>query len=330
MGFPRRLRALRQEQVLGINRRNRDLIFRHNPRRLYPLVDDKLRTKALAAEHDIPTPELYGALDIQHDVRRLPSIVEDHADFAMKPAHGAGGDGILVITDQRNGRFRKTNGLWIEYDDVSYHASNIVSGAYSLGGVRDSALIEYRVRPSSLFARISYEGVPDVRILTLLGYPVMAMVRLPTRQSEGRGNLHQGAIGVGIALSDGTTLGGVWGNEHIEEHPDTGNRLAGLTIPAWDSFLQLAARCYEMTGLGYLGIDIVLDEDLGPLLLELNARPGLNVQIANNGGLLKRCDQITEHAADRRENAEERVRFSKGAFEPIDPSNPGPGENRPS
>ena len=127
-----------------------------------------------------------------------------------------------------------------------------------------------------------------------------------------------------IALSDGTTLGGVWGNEHIEEHPDTGNRLAGLTIPAWDSFLRLAARCYEMTGLGYLGIDIVLDKDLGPLLLELNARPGLNIQIANNGGLLKRCDQIVAHAANRQEKAEERVRFSKQAF---DLANPGAEEN---
>lgn len=316
-----RLRALRDAHVLGINRRNRDLIFRYNPRRLYPLVDDKLRTKSLAAQHGVPVPPLYGVLEIQHDVRNLPAIVKDHPDFAMKPAHGAGGDGILVITNQRNRKFRKANGLWISYDDVAYHASNIVSGAYSLGGARDSAMVEYRVQFSPLFERISYEGVPDVRILVVLGYPAMAMVRLPTRQSEGRGNLHQGAIGVGVDLASGVTVEGVWGNETIDEHPDTGHPVAGLHLPEWDSFLGLAARCYEMTGLGYLGVDIVLDRDLGPLLLELNARPGLNIQIASGAGLGDRCDRIEREAEHTDRDADDRVRFSKDAFA-VDASQP--------
>jgi len=299
---------------MGINRRNRDLIFRYNPRRLFPLVDDKLQTKELAADHGVPVPALYGVLEIQHDVRNLRDMVVNHPDFAMKPAHGAGGDGILVVTNQRNGKYRKANGQWIGYDDVAYHASNIVSGAYSLGGVRDSALIEYRVLFSPLFEKISYEGVPDVRILVVLGYPAMAMVRLPTRQSEGRGNLHQGAIGVGIDLATGTTLDGVWGNERIDEHPDTGHPLAGLELPEWDSFLHLAARCYEMTGLGYLGVDIVLDRDLGPLLLELNARPGLNIQIASGAGLRDRCERIESEFETVSREPRDRVAFSKQAF----------------
>ncbi|MDG2307168.1 MAG: alpha-L-glutamate ligase-like protein [Candidatus Binatia bacterium] len=320
MALLNRLRGLRKAHVLGINQRNRDLIFRYNPRKLFPLVDDKLRTKTLAAKHGVPTPPLYGVLEIQHDVRNLPSIVEDHPDFAMKPAHGAGGDGILVITNQRNKKFRKANGLWIGYDDVAYHASNIVSGAYSLGGARDFAMIEYRVLFSPLFEKISYEGVPDVRILVVLGYPVMAMVRLPTRQSEGRGNLHQGAIGVGVDLASGVTLAGVWGNETIDEHPDTGHRVAGLQLPEWESFLALAARCYEMTGLGFLGVDIVLDRDRGPLLLELNARPGLNIQIANGAGLTDRCERVEKEAARAGRDANDRVRFSKQAFAATGPA----------
>ena len=39
--------------------------------------------------------------------------------------------------------------------------------------------------------------------------------------------------------------------------------------------------------LGYVGVDIVLDANYGPMVLEANARPGLNIQIANNQGLLK-------------------------------------------
>lgn len=325
-----RLKSLRSAGVLGINRRNRELIFQHNPRRLFPLVDDKLATKRLASQYGIPVPPLYGVLEIQRDVRNLQTILEGYDDFAIKPAQGAGGDGILVITHQRNARFRRANGQWISYDDVAYHASNIVSGTYSLGGGRDRALIEYRVRFSEIFEQISYEGVPDIRIVVLRGYPAMAMVRLPTRQSEGRGNLHQGAIGVGIDIASGITLDGVWGNERIDEHPDTGHPVAGLQIPDWEGFLLLAARCYEMVGLGYLGVDIVLDRERGPLLLELNARPGLNIQIANNEGLRGRCETIAERVSAKTEGPENRVGFSREHFGRSMPGDtPGAGSSWP-
>jgi alpha-L-glutamate ligase-like protein len=199
-------------------------------------------------------------------------------------------------------------------EEVAYHAATILTGIYSLGGLRDSAMIEHRVRFSPLFEAISYQGVPDIRIIVLLGYPIMAMVRLPTRQSDGRGNLHQGAVGVGIDLATGRTLEGVWGTHRIDAHPDTNNPMAGLHVPGWDDFLLLAARCYEITGLGYLGVDIVLDRDLGPLLLELNARPGLNIQIANDGGIMHRASVIEEDAARGARAARERVAFARAAF----------------
>jgi glutathione synthase/RimK-type ligase-like ATP-grasp enzyme len=40
--------------------------------------------------------------------------------------------------------------------------------------------------------------------------------------------------------------------------------------------------------LGYIGVDFVLDAALGPVVLEANARPGLNIQVANRRGLLPR------------------------------------------
>ena len=39
---------LRDLGILGMNRRNAEFLLVSNPRRLYPMVDDKLRTKALA------------------------------------------------------------------------------------------------------------------------------------------------------------------------------------------------------------------------------------------------------------------------------------------
>lgn len=307
-------RALRANGVLGLNERNAEIIQRMNPRRLYPLVDDKLRTKRLALDAGIAVPELYGVIESQHDVRSWPDFTANHDDFVIKPAHGTGGDGILVVSGRsaRSGTYQLIDGSMISEAGIRHHVSNIISGQYSFVGSRDSAMIEYRVATDPFFSPVTFQGVPDVRVLVYNGYPVMAMVRLPTRNSRGKANLHQGAVGAGVELSNGRTLSGVLGNDIVHEHPDTGEPIGGLVIPVWERFLALAARCYELTGLGYLGVDIVLDKTRGPLILELNARPGLNIQIANNVGLKSRLAQVDTWTFDN--NADEKVAIVCDAF----------------
>ncbi len=297
--------------VVGLNERNCQYIMRYNPRRLYPLVDDKLTTKRLAMEAGLPVPELYGVIGSYREVRSLPAIVAAHRDFVVKPAQGSGGDGILVVSARVKDRnvYRLVDGTIMNEDDIEHHLSNIISGQYSLGGHRDVALVEYCVKFDSTFAEHSFRGVPDIRVIVFRGYPVMAMVRLPTRRSHGKANLHQGAVGAGIDLATGQTTYGVTGNSTVTEHPDTGAAIAGLEIPQWEYLLGFAARCYELTGLGYLGVDIVLDRDKGPMLLELNARPGLNIQIANRCGLKRRLEQVEVQPAGA--PVAERVAFAR-------------------
>jgi alpha-L-glutamate ligase-like protein len=300
-GMAKRMRAA---GVLGLNKRNTDYIMRLNPRHLYPLVDDKVLTKKLAEDAGMAVPKLYGVISRQSDVRKLADIVERHNSFVIKPAQGSGGDGIVVIVDRgrrKRDSYRTASGLLIPEGELQHHVSNIVSGQYSLSGNPDVALIEYCVKFDPLFAEVSYQGVPDIRVIVYRGYPIMAMVRLPTRSSDGKANLHQGAVGAGVDISSGETLTGVLGNDVVEDHPDTGALISGLYIPQWDFILQSAARGMEVTGLGYLGVDIVIDRDLGPLILEMNARPGLNIQIANCVGLrqrIKRVDAIYDPDAD--------------------------------
>ncbi len=306
--------ALRARGVVGINRRNRDLILRYNPRRLFPLVDDKVRTKELARAAGIPTPDLYAVLRTEREARRLPDLLERHPSCAIKPAHGAGGDGILVLDGRRGARLRRSNGLWLLEEEVAFHVSNVLSGVYSLGAIRDVAMVEARVEFSSHFEHLSHGGVPDIRVVVLRGYPVMAMVRLPTRQSDGRANLHQGAVGAGVDIGSGRTQEGVWLDERIAHHPDTGEPIAGVEIPEWGSILTLAARCHDITGLGYLGVDVVLDRQRGPLLLELNARPGLGIQIANDAGLDERCRAVEAALARGDRSAAERASYARERF----------------
>ena len=297
-------RRLREAGVLGLNQRNSEYIMRLNPRRFYPRVDDKELTKKLALEAGLPVPELYGTITNQASVRKFRDIVGDRESFVIKPARGSGGDGIVVIvgrSKRKRDNYRLANRLIVSGSELEHHISNVVGGQYSLTGHPDTALIEYCVQFDPLFADISYQGVPDIRVIVYRGYPAMAMVRLPTRNSDGKANLHQGAVGAGIDISTGRTLNGVLGNDVVDEHPDTGALIGGLYIPKWDFILQAAAQSSEVTGLAYVGVDMVIDRELGPLILEMNARPGLNIQIANRAGLLqrlRRIDEVFEPAAD--------------------------------
>jgi alpha-L-glutamate ligase-like protein len=306
-------RQLADIGLLGLNRRNAEYTLRYNPRNLYPLVDDKLRTKKLAQDAGIAVPELYGVVEKEYQVRDLPEILKHHSDFVVKPSHGSGGDGILIISGRLKEVYRKANGVLMNQGELNHHVLTILSGIFSLGGQPDKAVIEYRVQPDPLLEVISYQGVPDIRVILFLGVPVMSMVRLPTRMSGGRANLHQGALGAGIDIRTGTTLTAVWRNGIVGEHPDTGNAVMGVKIPNWEALLRLAARCYQLTGLGYQGVDIVLDKDKGPLILELNARPGLNIQIANRSGLLPRLNLVEQNHKGLN-GVEERVAFAQEHF----------------
>lgn len=314
-------RRLRAQGIVGLNERNLGLINLHNPRERFPLVDDKLKTKLLARKHGIASPELLGVIHSQGEIRRLESLLRPGQGFAIKPSRGSGGKGILVILEHKPGWFRKGSGVWVSRRDVVRYLSNLLSGLYTLGGSPDVAVIEALIEFDEHFESFTFEGVPDIRVVVYRGYPLMAMMRLSTHASDGKANLHQGAIGVGLDLSTGAASHAVQYDRPVHRHPDTGHRLNELQIPDWTRLLELAAGCYEMSGLGYLGTDMVLDRHRGPLLLELNARPGLAIQMANRCGLAPRVARIDAHERERahRQDDElyppaERVAFAQRAF----------------
>lgn len=303
---------LQRRGIIGMNRRNIRYIGRYNNRRLYPLVDDKLKTKLLAEAHGITTPMLIGTVTTQFEVKRLHEMIAGHSGFVIKPAKGSGGKGILVIERVEGDRFLKPSGAPLGLEDLQRHVSNILSGLYSLGGTPDVAMIEGLIKFDDKLSAYTYEGVPDIRVIVFRGYPVMAMIRLSTAASDGKANLHQGAVGVGLDIATGTAVRGVQYDRPRRDHPDTGHELASLCIPEWTHLLELAASCYEMTGLGYLGTDMVIDQQSGAMLLELNARPGLAIQMANGEGLRPRLD-LVERQSDQL-SVEERVRFAQRHF----------------
>lgn len=305
-----------QYGIMGMNQRNVNYIGRYNRRDLFPLVDNKLLTKKIAAQHQVKSPILIGSLQNQHEVAGISELIGAHTEFCVKPAHGSGGKGILVIKgrDIASGNFIKSSGATITLHDLERHVTNTLAGLFSLGGRPDFVLIEELIHFDNVFSGYSYDGVPDTRVIVFQGFPVMCMMRLSTAASDGKANLHQGAVGVGICLRTGRAVRAVQYNLPIHYHPDTDKDLLSLRVPHWQEVLELASSCYDMSGLGYIGTDIVLDRDKGPMLLELNARPGLAIQICNNAGLLPRLRLIEGLFKKHRLTVTQRVEFAKEHF----------------
>jgi alpha-L-glutamate ligase-like protein len=277
--------------ILGMNSRNLEYIRPYNRACAKKLADNKLLSKKILKKNDIAVPALIAQIKTLEDL----DIFDWHAlpdSFVLKPNRGFGGEGIIVIYGRKKNRtdvWVKADGSSISIDDLKNHTRNILDGSYSLSGIPDIAFFEERLKLLKLFKPYAFKGIPDIRIIVFNKMPIMAMLRLPTKGSHGKANLAQGAIGVGIDLASGVTTTAVLGKQKIIEYlPNTKLLLSGIKIPYWLDILNLAVRSQEISGLGFLGVDIAIDKDRGPVILELNARPGLAIQVANLDGLKRR------------------------------------------
>ncbi len=292
------------KSILGMNARNFLYIRRYNGVSAKRRADDKLATKELLIKHNLPTPELLAAFhhtdDIKHFDWKLPK-----RGFAIKPSRGYGGGGILAIKSWDGNQAITVSGEMYTKEQLQSHLYDIFDGAYSLQFLPDTAYIEGLVTPAAFFKKLNAVGVPDLRIVVFHRIPVMAMLRLPTTQSHSKANLHLGALGVGIDMRTGITTYGLLKGQMITYLPDTKIKIAGIKIPNWQDLLMLASKTAHASKLGYAGVDVVLDETKGPLVLEINARPGLAIQNANLASLRTRLERVEDMKIETPERAVE-------------------------
>lgn len=277
--------------------RNLEYIRPCNRKYAKRLADDKLLSKRILKKNGIAVPKLITKIKTKEDLDNFNwTTLPD--SFALKPNRGFGGEGILVVYGKKKGLddvWVKADRSLVTVDDLRNHIQNILDGSYSLSNTPDIAFFEERLKLLKLFKPYSYKGIPDIRVIIYNKVPVMAMLRLPTKESKGKANLTQGAIGVGIDLALGVTTSAVWGkNKLIDYVPGTRLLLSGIKIPHWKEILELSVRTQEISNLGYLGVDIAIDKERGPVVFELNARPGLSIQVANLAGLKERLDRVSE------------------------------------
>lgn len=274
----------RSGHVLGINARNRLLIYRENLRRHYPLADDKIRTKEILGQAGITVPRTLTIFEHMYELGSLPARLDPYTEFVVKPSRGKAGSGILVITGRGDRGWLDTKEQSWPGSALKRHVADILFGNYA-HGLSDRAIVEERLVQAPVFGENLFPGLPDIRVITLGGRILMAMLRLPTARSNGKANLHQGAIGVGIDCDTGKTTHAMLRGNPMARHPDTGVQLVGRSIHGWAEVFDTALRTAAAVPLGYLGIDISIADGMPAVVLEINVRPGIEIQNANMQGL---------------------------------------------
>ena len=303
---------MKTSSILGINARTQQFSYRANTARGKKTADSKLQSAWVLKKADISSPEIFYKFRKPEDVLRF-NWESFPSQFALKPSRGMGGEGIIIVKKKAldgNG-WITTQRVRVTVDDLKLHTLDILEGAYSMGNVPDVAFIQEYVGRHKVFRKYAYRGTPDIRIIVFNKVPIMAMLRLPTKESGGRANLHQGAIGVGVDIATGITTKAIWHGEQIVYKPGTERKLRGIKIPDWTTCLETAVKSQMVSGLGYLGVDIVLHPEKGPMVLELNAQPGLQIQLANMTGLKKRLERVEDLEV---RDAEHGVKIAKALF----------------
>ena len=271
-------------QVLGMNWRDRELIAELNPRRHHNLADDKILGKKLLAAAGVPVPRTIAVVEDTRGVAHAVRIVGGLEHFVVKPARGRAGSGIAVLGPRVRDGWCGSSGIVWDEGDIRRLLVDILSGEYAMR-TWDRALIEERILAGPVLGDLPVIGLPDIRVITVHGVPVMSMVRFPTSRSAGKANLHLGAIGIGIDMGTGMTIAATCRGRVLTHHPESGRRLSGLKVAAWTEVIETARKAAGAFPLAYLGIDIVMTHEGLPVVLEVNTRPGLEIQNANLRGL---------------------------------------------
>ncbi|MEO1054930.1 MAG: sugar-transfer associated ATP-grasp domain-containing protein [Bacteroidota bacterium] len=283
-----RIKSIRRS-VMGLNQRDLNLIYPNNARKHYKYADDKYLAKSIMEENGIVCPRTYATVATFGGIEDAWNAVKEWNQMVIKPAKGAGGNGIMIL-NKKGGQWFK-GGKPIFESQVCAHIANIIFGVFSFGDT-DVALIEEYVQPHPFFHEIYPEGVPDFRIILLKGIPLMGMLRVPTSRSNGKANLHQGGLGIGVDMKTGKLKSAYDGRKHADHHPDSGSLIQGKSIPFWSELLELSIKASQHFPLDFLGVDLVIDAIKGPMIMEVNVRPGLGIQLANQQGLKEVINEL--------------------------------------
>ncbi|MCA9386701.1 hypothetical protein KC669_01560 [Candidatus Dojkabacteria bacterium] len=301
-----------RKTVLGLNERYLEYIRPYNLSPAIEIADDKVLTKEVLSAQEIPVPETIAVINSYEDLNKI-DFDSFPSSFVLKPVHGVRGGGVEIIYNRdKNGEWILSRGRRIDLEDIKAQCRDIIDGRYSLHQEKDTVLVEERIKSHKAFRYYAYKGTPDIRVIVFNNIPVIGMLRLPTEQSDGRANLDLGAIGAGIDMAVGKTTTAIYGKSGlIEKTPGYNLPISGLKIPYWTKILRYSIEASKASGLGFATVDFLIDKEKGPMIVELNARPGMSIQLANQVGLRAR---LKKAGGIKVKTVEKGIRLAKDLF----------------
>ncbi len=307
-----------RKKVLGQNSRNLLYIKKYSSSDGRSIANNKLKTKRMLITNGISNPKLLGIIRTQKELETfnwnsLPN------SFVLKPVHGVQGYGIEIFYNRdREGRWIKADKSKADIPELKGLASEILEGRFAPKEYQnDQVFFEERIRTHKDLKNYTFKGAPDVRIIVFNKVPVMAYIRFPTKESLGKANMAIGAVGTGIDIASGITTTSTYGKGNegrgfpITYVPGTQLPYQGLHIPFWNTILRNAIKTQIASKLKFVAIDFLIDQERGPMVVEINSKPGLSIQIVNRSGLSERLDQVKKIKI---KNIDQGIRLGKDLF----------------
>lgn len=278
--------------------------FRMNPREHQLILRDKAASGAYLESRGIAMPRILGVVapvaDSDSPYRRIRTIdeladllAESPADGVVcKPAFGMQGFDVQVFSKADADGLTHLNGSSWTVGELWQLMSQPGSASRQHGGTA-AWIVQERLPPHPELSRIQGPTTGCVRIVcfryddgTVEFLP--PIWKIPVGRT-GVDNLSFGTLVAPVDMETGVTGDAVSISTHMryDRHPDTGERLSGISLPDWNGVLSLArAAALAFPQLRSLGFDIALTSR-GPRLIEANPMwaPQL-IQVPSGKGLV--------------------------------------------
>lgn len=238
---------------------------------------DKSRFADLCHGHGLPVIPTIAV--VEHDrVRWGPGRGAEGllaTDLFTKPVRGCLGQGVS--------RWNWCSGAYVNASGERFSADAL------LDRLRDEAqggsiLVQPMIQNSGPLSQLGLDGLSTLRVLTSRrfdGSPELqrSVLRMPTGSSlvdnfAAKGIAAPVEIGSGeVGAAVFKAVEGAIRGESFSRHPDTGQRIAGLRLPAWSEVSDLCLRAHRwFPEFHTVGWDVVITTE-GPQLLEGNHNP---------------------------------------------------------
>jgi len=252
------------------------------PSKYQILFADKDICERLCRSMGIRVPITLGIVRPDQNYRAIiADLIDKSGDetFFIKPVIGGGGHGIVVAKKCGSSISIQCKGKIMTLDEFN---------------LLDTVIVQEAIRQDKRMSVFSSYSINTIRIVTMYTKRdsvliIGATLRCGVSESY-VDNWSSGGVAVGIHLERGRLRKYGFdkkGNRYLE-HPTSKVTFENFVVPEWAAIVDLAKKvqkafpCYRI-----LGLDVALQEEGIPVLIEINEAPDLLFQEQTSGPLLK-------------------------------------------